>query len=86
MRKPKVSNAVESSAPRGEADGFEAILAGYDVAPEVTRARLYLEAMERILAGRSKIVIDSESSALPLLPLDTLSKLTGTQSTTTGGQ
>ncbi len=71
---------------RGEADGFEAILAGYDVAPEVTRARLYLEAMERILAGRSKIVIDSESSALPLLPLDTLSKLTGTQSTTTGGQ
>ncbi len=73
---------------RGEADGFNAILAGYELSPEVTRTRLYLEAMERILAGRSKIILNSESNALPLLPLDSLSTLSGTSTsnTTAGGQ
>ena len=73
---------------RGEADGFKAILAGYENSPEVTRTRLYLEAMERILAGKSKIVLNSESNALPLLPLDSLGTLTGNSvsNTTAGGQ
>ena len=74
---------------RGEADGFEAILIGYDISPNVTRTRLYLEAVERILAGKSKIVINSGSNALPLLPLDSLGTLSGNSltnpSTTTGG-
>ena len=75
---------------RGEAEGFEAILTGYELSPQVTRTRLYLEAVERILAGKSKIIINSGSNALPLLPLDSLSKLsgnsvTGGNTTTTGG-
>ena len=74
---------------RGEAEGFEAILIGYDISPNVTRTRLYLEAVERILAGKSKIVINSGSNALPLLPLDSLGTLSGNSltnpSTTTGG-
>ncbi len=76
---------------RGEADGFEAILDSYQNSPNVTRTRLYLEAVERILAGKSKIIINSGSNALPLLPLDSLStlqgnSLSGTSTTTGGGQ
>ena len=73
---------------RGEAEGFEAILTSYEISPDVTRTRLYLEAVERILAGKSKIVINSGSNALPLLPLDSLSTLTGnslTNSSATAG-
>lgn len=75
---------------RGEADGFEAILDSYQNSPHVTRTRLYLEAVERILAGKSKIIINSGSNALPLLPLDSLStlqgnSLSGTSTTTTTG-
>ena len=70
---------------RGEAEGFEAILIGYDISPNVTRTRLYLEAVERILAGKSKIVINSGSNALPLLPLDSLSKLSGQSLTNSAG-
>ncbi len=55
---------------KGEAEGFIAILQGYQESPDVTRKRLYLEAMERILAGNSKIILDSERDVLPLLPLD----------------
>ena len=62
---------------QGEADGFNAILAGYQQSQEVTRTRLYLEALETLLAGKSKIILPSGSDALPLLPLDSLSALTG---------
>ncbi len=72
---------------RGEAEGFTAILTGYNASPNVTRTRLYLEAIERILAGKSKIVLNSESNALPLLPLDSLGTLSGNSVTnTTGGE
>ncbi len=57
---------------KGEAEGFIAILQGYQESPDVTRKRLYLEAMERILAGNSKIILDSERDVLPLLPLDSI--------------
>ena len=72
---------------RGEAEGFEAILAGYEASPNVTRTRLYLEAMERILAGKSKILLNSGSNALPLLPLDSLGTLSGNSlSNSAGGE
>ena len=57
---------------KGKINAFLAQLAEYDKAPEVTRKRLYLEAMEEILiqAG-SKIIIDeSVRGVLPLLNLD----------------
>ncbi|HIG27309.1 MAG TPA: FtsH protease activity modulator HflK [Verrucomicrobiales bacterium] len=55
----------------GEADRFNAIYKAYQKAPEVTRQRLYLESMQKVLAqvGR-KIIVDHESSGiLPLLNL-----------------
>jgi membrane protease subunit HflK len=55
----------------GEADRFNAIYKAYQKAPEVTRQRLYLESMQKVLGqvGR-KIIVDHESSGiLPLLNL-----------------
>ncbi len=61
---------------RAEATGeIEAILAkyrAYQKAPDITRKRLYLEAMEEALKTvESKVIIDSDlKHVLPLLPLE----------------
>jgi len=64
----------------GEAERFKAIYAEYQLAPEVTRQRLYLETMERVLGGVNKIVIDEGASGsqgvVPFLPLNELSRRT----------
>ncbi len=66
----------------GRANAFLAKLAEYEKAPEVTKTRLYLEAMEQILMQvDDKVVIDeSIKGMLPLLHLgagDTYSTQTG---------
>lgn len=63
----KRSKIIEA---RGEASRFEAILAEYQAAPEVTRRRLYLETMEKILPGVEKVVVEPNTvNMLPMLPL-----------------
>ena len=54
----------------GEASRFNAILDEYLKAPQVTRERMYLETMERVLGRTDKMVLDSESGAVPYLPLN----------------
>jgi membrane protease subunit HflK len=56
---------------QGEADGFKELLEGYLNSQEVTRQRLYLEAMEKILPGTTKFVVtgDVADGVLPFLPL-----------------
>ena len=56
----------------GQISAFLSQLAEYDKAPEVTRKRLYLEAMEVILAqaGNKTIIDESVRGVLPLLNLD----------------
>lgn len=57
----------------GEADRFVSILNEYSRAPEVTRERLYLETLERVLGRSSKILMDVESNgSIFYLPLDGL--------------
>ncbi len=55
----------------GQAERFKAILFEYEKAPEVTRQRLYLEAMEEILPGVRKYIVSDEAgnNVLPFLPL-----------------
>ena len=54
---------------RGKAQRFEALLAEYKRAPEVTRRRLYLETMEEILPEVDKMVIEhGAATVLPFLP------------------
>lgn len=57
----------------GEANRFESILTGYAVAPQVTQKRLYIEAMESVLKGAKKVILDkSGSGVVPYLPLEAL--------------
>ena len=56
---------------QGEAARFELLLAEYKKAPEVTRRRLYLEAMEEIYGASNKVLVDSGSgNNLLYLPVD----------------
>ena len=57
----------------GEASRFRQLLAEYQLAPEVTRQRLYLDAVESVLSSSSKVLIDSkDSNSLMYLPIDKL--------------
>ncbi|QXT40922.1 FtsH protease activity modulator HflK [Gymnodinialimonas ceratoperidinii] len=71
----------------GEASRFLAILQEYEVAPEVTRRRLYLETLERVLSDTDLVIIDGEtggaSGVVPYLPLNELRRPSG--DTETGG-
>jgi len=60
---------------QGEAARFNSIYNEYIKAPEVTRRRLYLETMERVLGGSDKIIMEngaSGSGVIPYLPLPSL--------------
>lgn len=66
----------------GEASRFSQLLAEYERAPEVTRERLYLDAIESVLANTSKVMVDIEGGNNMLyLPLDRINE---NRSTTTG--
>ena len=62
----------------GEASRFLAVLAEYENAPDVTRKRLYLETLERVLSDVDKIILDSDTGGqggngvVPYLPLNEL--------------
>ena len=58
---------------QGEAARFDALLTEYRKAPEVTRERLYIEAMQDIYSNNSKVLIDTQNSSnVMYLPLDQL--------------
>jgi len=59
----------------GEASRFNAVYFEYAKAPEVTRKRLYLETMEKVLGSVDKVLIDeSATGVVPYLPLNELNK------------
>ena len=56
---------------QGEAARFEQLLGEYQVAPEVTRERLYIESIEDVLSRTSKVLLDAGGSGnMIYLPLD----------------
>ena len=77
MAEQKVSEAEgyalrRVNEARGDAERFTAVLAAYTKAPEVTRQRLYLETMQKMLPMLDrKIILDEKAtSVLPLLNID----------------
>lgn len=58
---------------RGETDRFLALLGEYRKAPKVTRQRLYLETLEKVLPAVEEVYVMDKNGAgaLPLLPLRT---------------
>ena len=69
--KARVVNLAE-----GEASRFESVYNEYILAKDVTRKRLYLETMEKVLSGVDLVVIDEkiggEQGIVPYLPLNQL--------------
>ncbi len=57
---------------QGEAERFSKLLTEYRKAPEVTRERLYLEAMQEVFSNTSKVLVtgDKGQNNLLYLPLD----------------
>jgi membrane protease subunit HflK len=61
---------------QGEAQRFISVYDEYAKAPDVTRQRLYLETMERILRDSNKVIIEQNNGqgVVPYLPLPELQK------------
>jgi membrane protease subunit HflK len=60
------------SQAEGDADRFALQLGEYQKAPQVTRDRLYLDAMRDVYSSITKVMIDARSNSLLGLPLDRL--------------
>jgi modulator of FtsH protease HflK len=63
----------------GQASRFNQIYSAYKNAPDVTRQRMYLETMERVLGQSDKLIVDPKagSGVVPYLPLNELGKTGG---------
>jgi membrane protease subunit HflK len=62
----------------GEADRFGKLLTEYNKAPEVTRERLYLDAVEAVYANTNKVMVDVEGgNNVMYLPLDKMAAQSG---------
>src|SRR3954454_8982533 len=73
----------------GQTSRYTKIFEEYKKAPEVTRKRMYLETMERVLGGTDKIILDSSaqngSGVVPYLPLNELQRRPQTPQPQSGG-
>jgi modulator of FtsH protease HflK len=81
----------------GQASRFSQVYEQYKKAPDITRQRLYLETMEKVLGGADKIILDASPSGsgstgvVPVLPLNEITRpqprppTPGSQSLTSGG-
>ena len=67
---------------RGQASRFDQIYAQYKNAPAITRQRLYIETMERVLGGAEKVILDDPSArrgggVTPFVPLPAFTPFQG---------
>ena len=63
---------------QGDAQRFSSVLAEYQKAPQVTRDRMYIDAMQQVYANVTKVLVDSRSgSNLLYLPLDKIMQMSG---------
>lgn len=70
----------------GEVSRFTAIMKEYQKAPQVTRERMYLDAVEEVLGSTSKILMDKDgSNNMLFLPLEKMmSQMSSTKSDSSG--
>ena len=54
----------------GEAERFEQLLIEYQLAPEVTRDRLFIDSIEKVLSQASKTIVDVGDENILMLPLE----------------
>ncbi len=71
----------------GAAKQFDSVVAAYRAAPAVTLERLYIETMQKVLAGATTTVVgDGVKGVLPMLPLNGQPNGQTTNGQTTNGQ
>jgi membrane protease subunit HflK len=71
---------------KGQSSRFLKVYEEYKKAPDVTRERIYLETMERVLGGADKLVYDGGPSGQGVVPYLPLNELTAKRPPTTGPQ
>jgi modulator of FtsH protease HflK len=72
---------------KGQASRFSQIYEQYKKAPDVTRLRMYLETMERVLGGTDKTIIDTGPQSGPgVVPYLSLNGVTPSPQAPTGGK
>ncbi|HEY3589567.1 MAG TPA: FtsH protease activity modulator HflK [Buttiauxella sp.] len=59
---------------QGEVARFAKLLPEYKAAPEITRERLYIETMEKVLSHTRKVLVNDKGGNLMVLPLDQMLK------------
>ena len=63
---------------KGDAQRFSSVLTEYQKAPQVTRDRLYVDAMQQVYSNVTKVMVDSkQGSNLLYLPLDKIMQMNG---------
>ena len=79
------TRVVESA--EGDVSRFTALLSEYQQAPQVTRKRLYLDTMQRVLSKTGKVVVDrkGEGRNMIYLPLDRMATGGGSGSGSSSG-
>ncbi len=66
---------------QGDAQRFKSVLGEYQKAPQVTRDRMYLDAMQQIYSNVTKVLVDSrQGSNLLYLPLDKIMQMSASGS------
>ncbi|SFN22957.1 membrane protease subunit HflK [Formivibrio citricus] len=73
------------SRAQGDASRFKQVLTEYAKAPQVTRDRMYLDAMQQVFQSTTKILVDQKGgNNLLYLPLDKLVQMTAPAQSTVG--
>ena len=68
-------SAQVTALAEGQASRFSQLAAAYDLAPEVTRKRLYLDTIESVMSRANKVIVDEGKGSngnMIYLPLDKL--------------
>jgi membrane protease subunit HflK len=71
---------------KGQSSRFLKVYEEYKKAPDVTRERIYLETMERVLGGSDKLIYDGGASGQGVVPYLPLGELTAKRPAATGQQ
>jgi membrane protease subunit HflK len=93
MEEAEAYRAQAVNAAQGEAARFISVYDEYVKSPDVTRRRLYLETMEKVLGGMNKVILDGVSGGedgvgqgvVPFLPLNDLGRPTTPAGAAAGG-
>ncbi len=70
IQEAEAFEAERVAKAKGEVERFSALLNEYRKAPDVLRARLYLETLEKVLPGKSKVILEADQDVFKFLNLN----------------